>query len=130
MLIHISPQIEKWQNTPYDVEVRPGDALYIPKRPNFVLVAGQVYNPVAFTFSQGKKAGWYLKQAGGPTTLANKKEIIVVRANGIVVGRNSGGLWSGDVLNTTLQAGDTVFIPEKTSSGSVASYKNLSQTIS
>jgi hypothetical protein len=46
------------------------------------------------------------------------------------VGRNSGGLWSGDVLNTTLQAGDTVFIPEKTSSGSVASYKNLSQTIS
>jgi protein involved in polysaccharide export with SLBB domain len=130
MLIHISPQIEKWQNTPYDVEIRPGDALYIPKRPNFVLVAGQVYNPVAITFSQGKKAGWYLKQAGGPTSLANKKEIIVVRANGIVVGRNSGGLWSGDVLNTTLQAGDTVFIPEKTSSGSVASYKNLSQTIS
>jgi protein involved in polysaccharide export with SLBB domain len=130
VLIHISAQIEKWQNTPYDVEVRPGDALFIPKRPTFVLVAGQVYNPVAITFSQGKKAGWYLKLAGGPTSLANKKEIFVVRANGIVVGRNSGGLWSGDVLNTTLQAGDVVFVPDKNSSGSLASYKNLSQTIS
>ena len=92
MLIHINPQIEKWQNTQADVEVRPGDTLYIPKRPNFVMVAGQVYNPVAITFSPGKHADWYLKQAGGPTSLANKKEIFVVRANGTVVGRNSGGM--------------------------------------
>ena len=128
MLIHITSQIEKWQNTQADVEVRPGDTLYIPKRPTFVMVAGQVYNPIAITYSAGKHAGWYLKQAGGPTTLAHKKEIFVVRANGTVVGRGSGEWWSGNVLSTTLQAGDTVFVPEKGAGGGI--FKNLSQSIS
>ena len=114
---------------PTVVEVRPGDTLYIPKRPTFVMVAGQVYNPIAITFSTGKHAGWYLKQAGGPTTLANKKEIFVVRANGTVVGRGSGEWWSGNVLSTTLQAGDTIFVPEK-GGGSGGVFKNISQSIS
>ena len=60
--------------------------------------------------------------------LANKKEIIVVRANGTVVGRGSGDWWSGNVLGTTLQAGDTVFVPEKGAGPGI--FKNLSQTIS
>lgn len=128
MLIHISPQIEKWENTIADVEVRPGDSLYIPKKPNFVMVAGQVYNPAAITFSPGKHAGWYLKQSGGPNSLANKKEIFVVRANGTVVGRNSGEWWSGSVLSATLQPGDTIFVPEK-GAGSNSIFKNLSQSI-
>jgi protein involved in polysaccharide export with SLBB domain len=128
MLIHVSSQIEKWQGTQADVEVRAGDTLYIPKRPTFVMVAGQVYNPIAITFSSGKHAGWYLKQAGGPTTLANKKEIFVVRANGTVVGRGSGEWWSGNVLGTTLQAGDTIFVPEKGAGTGIL--KNLSQSIS
>jgi protein involved in polysaccharide export with SLBB domain len=128
MLIHVSSQIEKWQGTQADVEVRAGDTLYIPKRPTFVMVAGQVYNPIAITFSSGKHAGWYLKQAGGPTTLANKKEIFVVRANGTVVGRGSGEWWSGNVLGTTLQAGDTIFVPEKGAGTGI--FKNLNQTIS
>jgi protein involved in polysaccharide export with SLBB domain len=128
LLIHVTSQIEKWEGTPADVEVRAGDTLYIPKRPAFVMVAGQVYNPIAITFSNGKHANWYLKQAGGPTTLANKKEIFVVRANGTVVGRGSGDWWSGNVLGTTLQAGDTVFVPEKGAGSGI--FKNLSQTIS
>ena len=128
LTIHVTSQIEKWEGTPADVEVRAGDTLYIPKRPTFVMVAGQVYNPVAITFSAGKHADWYLKQAGGPTSLANKKEIIVVRANGTVVGRGSGQWWSGNVLGTTLQAGDTVFVPEKGAGSGI--FKNLSQTIS
>lgn len=128
LLIHVSSQIEKWEGTPADVEVRAGDTLYIPKRPAFVMVAGQVYNPIAITFSSGKHAGWYLKQAGGPTSLANKKEIIVVRANGTVVGRGSGDWWSGNVLGTTLQAGDTIFVPEKGPKAGI--FKDLSQTIS
>ena len=128
LLIHVTSQIEKWEGTQADVEVRAGDTLYIPKRPAFVMVAGQVYNPIAITFSSGKHADWYLKQAGGPTTLANKKEIIVVRANGTVVGRHSGDWWSGNVLGSILQAGDTVFVPEKGAGPGI--FKNLSQTIS
>lgn len=128
MLVHVSSQIEKWENTQADVEVRPGDTLYIPKRPNFVMVAGQVYNPIAITFSAGRHANWYLKQAGGPTKLASKKEIFVVRANGTVVGRGSGEWWSGSVLSTVLQAGDTIFVPEKGAGAGI--FKNLTQSIS
>jgi protein involved in polysaccharide export with SLBB domain len=127
MLIHISTDLAKWQNTLADVEVRPGDTLYIPKMPNFAMVAGQVYNPIAITFSPGKHASWYLKQAGGPTSLANKKDIFVVRGNGSVVGKGSSSWWSGNVLETTLQPGDTVFVPEKASGSGI--YKQLSQSI-
>jgi protein involved in polysaccharide export with SLBB domain len=113
LLIHITTDIAKWENTPADVEVRPGDSLIVPKRPNFVMVAGQVYNSAAITFSQGKHAGWYLRQAGGPTSIANKKDIFVIRANGTVVGRGSGEWWSGSVTEALLQPGDTIYVPDK-----------------
>ena len=128
LVIHISSQIEKWQNTPLDVEVRSGDTIFIPKRPNFVMVAGQVYNPSGITFSAGKHAGWYLKQAGGPTSIANKKDIFVVRANGTVAGKGSNEWWSGNVLSTVLQPGDTIYVPDKVAGNGI--FKNLSQTMS
>jgi protein involved in polysaccharide export with SLBB domain len=127
MVIHITAPIEKWQNTSVDVEVRPGDSLFIPKRPNFVMVAGQVYSPSAITFSRGKSAGWYLKQAGGPTSVANKKEIFVVRANGTVIGRSSGEWWSGSVSRTVLQPGDTIFVPDKVSGTGI--FKNMGMSM-
>ncbi|HKE31657.1 MAG TPA: hypothetical protein VKD65_08030, partial [Candidatus Angelobacter sp.] len=34
-----------------------------------------------------------------------------------VVGKSSGGWWSGSVLNTLLQPGDTIYVPEKISAG-------------
>lgn len=117
LLIHISPDINKWENTTADIEVRPADSLIIPKKPNFVLVAGQVYSPTAITFSPGKHASWYLRQAGGPTAFANKKDIFVVRASGAVAGRNSGQWWTGNALNTILLPGDTVYVPEKIATG-------------
>jgi protein involved in polysaccharide export with SLBB domain len=128
LVIHISSQIEKWQNTPLDVEVRSGDMLYIPKKPNFVMVAGQVYNPSGITFSAGKHAGWYLRQAGGPTSIANKKDIFVVRANGTVAGRGTNEWWAGNVQSTVLQPGDTIYVPDKVAGAGI--FKNLSQTMS
>ncbi len=127
LVINISSDISKWQNTPADIELRAGDVLIIPKRPNFVVVSGQVYNASAITYSPGKSAGWYLKQAGGATELANKKGIFVVRANGSVVGASSGGWWGGDVLSTRMQAGDSIVVPDKIIGGSMF-WKNLMTT--
>ncbi len=117
MLIHISPDISKWENTIADIEVRAGDTLIIPRKPNFILVAGQVFNPTAITFSPGKHAGWYLQQSGGPNLSGSRKDVFIVRANGTVVGRNRDQWFSGNVLSTTLQPGDTVYVPEKIASG-------------
>ena len=68
-----------------DISLRAGDVITVPKRPSFVVSFGQVYNPNAITYKPGKTAEWYLKQAGGPTELAYKKGIYIIRANGSVV---------------------------------------------
>lgn len=112
LVIHINNQIESWAGSAADVEVRSGDVLRIPKRPGFVLVSGQVYNPSAITFIPRRTAGWYLQHAGGVSPLANKKEIFIIRANGDVVGR-SGAWYEHDVLSTKLNAGDTIVVPQK-----------------
>lgn len=110
LVIHISSDIESWAGTDADVEVRRGDILSIPKRPGFVLVSGQVYNASAITFVPGKTAGWYLQHAGGSSELSNKKDVFIIRANGVVVGRHSD---AGRVLDAKLDAGDVVVVPQK-----------------
>ena len=116
LVIHISKETKHWANTPADIQLRAGDVVYIPKRPNFVMVDGSVYNPTAVTFKPGKDAGWYLKQAGGPTNSANKRAVFVIRADGSVAG-GAGGLFSGGVDRTALHPGDLVMVPEKAFSG-------------
>lgn len=112
LVIHISPDVKRWANTSADIQVRAGDTIVIPKRPGTVLVQGSVYNPTGVTYKPGKNAGWYLKQAGGPTEMANKKGIFVVRADGSVVG-GPGGLLSGGVESAELRPGDMVVVPEQ-----------------
>ena len=123
LLIAISPQFEKWEKTPADIEMRSGDTVSIPKRQSFVLVSGQVYNAAAITFVPGKEAAWYLRQAGGPTHSGDMGAVFIVRANGSVVGRKGGSLLGGGVLSTRLRPGDSVIVPEKSVGSQV--WKNL-----
>ena len=118
MAIRISGDINRWKNTTADLEVRAGDTLVIPKRPGFVMVSGQVFNPTAVSYRSGKSAKWYLEQAGGPTTMANKKAIFVIRGDGSVIASKE-SLWAGRSLNSVLQPGDTVIVPEKAIGGGI-----------
>lgn len=127
MVIHISADISSWANTDADIELRRGDVLTIPKRPGFVLVSGQVYNATALTFTPGKTASWYLSHAGGTNATANRGEIFIVRANGSVVGRHSGGWFDGNVLSTKLNPGDVVVVPQKILGASLL-WRNLLAT--
>jgi polysaccharide biosynthesis/export protein len=116
--MRISPDIKHWTNTSSDLEVRAGDTLIIPKRPSFVMVSGQVFNPTAVSYRPGKSAKWYLAQSGGPTAVADKKSIFVIRADGSVIGGKE-SLWSGHSLSAVLQPGDTVVVPEKAIGGGI-----------
>ena len=121
LVITITSDITEWEDTPGDITLRAGDSILVPKVPNFVLSYGQVYNANAITYKPGKTADWYLRQAGGPTQLANKKGIYIIRANGSVV--SSGGtsdLFSGGVMNTKMRPGDVLVVPEKFVTGSSA----------
>ncbi len=127
MVIHISADMNSWVNTAADVELRRGDVLTIPKRPGFVVATGQVYNATALTFVPGKTAAWYLSRAGGTNSTASRKEIFIIRANGSVVGRHSGGWFDADVLSTRLSPGDVVVVPQKIIGASLL-WRNLLMT--
>jgi protein involved in polysaccharide export with SLBB domain len=116
--IHISADRRRWENTSNDIEVRAGDRLTLPKKPQTVLITGQVYNPTAISYRPGKSANWYLAQAGGPTQLAAKGKAFVIRADGTVAGSQQGsGWWSGRSMDSVLQPGDMIVVPEKALGG-------------
>jgi protein involved in polysaccharide export with SLBB domain len=115
VVVHIRPDVNVWRNTSADVPVRDGDVLVVPKKADYVLVTGQVFNPTAISHQPGRSAKWYLSQSGGLTQLADKKAVFVIRADGSVIAskNNSGGWFSGDPLNAALRPGDSIVIPEK-----------------
>jgi protein involved in polysaccharide export with SLBB domain len=124
MVIHIRADHKSFEGSPDDIELRAGDSLTIPKQPGGVLVIGQVYNSNALTYTPGRNAGWYLSRAGGPTRLADKSGIFIIRADGSVTGGKQGGFWSGSALSSTMGPGDTIVVPEKPVLGSSA-WKNI-----
>jgi protein involved in polysaccharide export with SLBB domain len=117
LVINISPDISKWENTSADIEMRAGDTLVIPKRPNFVMVSGQVYNPTAISYVPGRDLHWYLQKAGGATAYGDKKHLYVLRADGSVVAHENSWI-NGNSMNLRLRPGDSVFVPEKVMGGS------------
>ena len=129
LVVHLTSSLRAFANSADDIQVRTGDSLFIPKRPEFVVVTGQVYNSNAITFEPGKSAGWYLSRAGGVTGLGNKNAIFIVRSNGSVVSGGGNMWWHGSVLSARVGPGDTIVVPEKPIGGSTF-WKNLIQIIS
>jgi polysaccharide export outer membrane protein len=123
LVVNLSNDLHAFATSPGDIEVRAGDTIAIPKRPGFVLVVGQVYNSNAITYQPHKSAGWYLRRAGGPTHMADRGNIFIIRGNGSVESGRS-GLWGGGVLSRPVGPGDTIVVPEKAIGGGVV-WKNL-----
>jgi polysaccharide export outer membrane protein len=115
VVMRIQPDISRWRDTASDVPLRDGDVLLIPKRENYVMVSGQVFNQTAISYRPGRSARWYLSQAGGLTQIADKDAVFVVRADGsVIASKNNSGWWAGNPLNAALKPGDSVVVPEKT----------------
>jgi protein involved in polysaccharide export with SLBB domain len=114
VVIHIPADPKKLARTPADTTMRDGDVLIIPKRANYVVVSGQVFNPTAVSYLPGRSAKWYLSQSGGFTQIADKSGVFVVRADGSVLSaKNNSLFWLGDPMNAVLKPGDSIVVPEK-----------------
>lgn len=98
---------DKLKGKPYDLRLRSGDRLIIPKRPDEVLVLGEVYNQNALLYSPHMSRDDYVRQSG-PTRMADQDAIYIVRANG-QVDAAGGGWWSG---SSNINAGDTIVVPQ------------------
>ena len=116
MVTNLTSDIRRWRDKAPDIEVRAGDVLTIPKKPNFVMVMGSVYNPSAVSYRPGKSAEWYLTQGGGPTQMAKKGAMFVIHADGSVSG-TSGMLFGGGLRGVSVKPGDMVMVPERAIAG-------------
>ena len=84
-----------------------GDALYIPKRPDQVMVMGEVFNQTAILYRQNLDRDDVLDLAGGMTAMADESRVYIIRANGYV---DSAKGWN---RNLDIYPGDTVVVPQK-----------------
>jgi protein involved in polysaccharide export with SLBB domain len=93
-----------------DTVLQPGDSLFIPKRPNYVLVLGDLLNPGAQQFVAGKSAPEYLNGAGGTLSTADEGRTYLVLPNGTAQPVRSRG-W-GATARVTPPPGSTVVVPK------------------
>jgi polysaccharide biosynthesis/export protein len=87
-----------------------GDAVFVPKRPNFVLALGDVLNPGAQQFVPGKAMTAYVQEAGGMQRSADDDRVFLVLPNGKAQPVKLGG-WRRS--NAVIPPGSTIVIPKE-----------------
>ncbi len=91
----------------YNLELKPGDTLVVPKNPGTISVVGDVGLPSTVPYKEGGSLAYYIKQAGGYTTTSAEGDEVVILPNG--------KKWetSGFFLvpNPEILSGSTVYVP-------------------
>lgn len=73
-----------------DLVLREGDRLVVPPYNGTVKVNGEVMYPNSVAYVQGKKAKYYINQAGGFTESAKKRQAYIMYMNGTIAKVNDG----------------------------------------
>jgi len=92
-----------------DTVLEAGDALYIPKRPNFIIAMGDVLNPGALQFVPGKGVAEYIEEVGSYTRSADTSRVYIVYPNGVArpISLSS---WGGD-RDLSIPPGTAIVVP-------------------
>ena len=69
----------------YDIVLREGDVLNIPKPNNTVKISGEVMHPVSMAYEKGKSVKYYIRHAGGYANKAYKRHAYGIHMNGSVI---------------------------------------------
>ncbi len=85
--------------------LRDGDRIIVPERRETITVSGSVVFPGLITYVEGKKPGYYVEQAGGWASNADRGGARVIR--GVT------GEWEEFGRSGMIVPGDEVWIPEK-----------------
>ncbi|MEN3165546.1 SLBB domain-containing protein [Tistrella mobilis] len=91
-----------------DTVLEGGDEVTIPKRPNYILVVGEVLNPGAQQFRSGLHAAEYVDAAGGYAVDSDEGRAFVVLPNGAAEPINLGS-WSTEEAN--IPPGAMIVVP-------------------
>jgi protein involved in polysaccharide export with SLBB domain len=97
--------IESLEGTEDDIILESRDRITIPTPPQTVGIIGSVKNPSTVVYRPGLDLNDYLRQSGGVTEDANKREMYVMRANGTTD--------SSYLSAKEMRPGDTIVVPQK-----------------
>ena len=120
--LDIPNSLEKLKNSSDNIELQDGDFIYIPSKPNYVLILGGVYNQISLPYREGKTVEWYLREVGGLKDSAKKDDIYIIKANGRIISQknfeNYAFYWEDnkltfgkDFYSMELEQGDTIVVP-------------------
>jgi polysaccharide biosynthesis/export protein len=110
LVINLRQIVHEPADSPYDVVLRNGDQLMVPKFEQEVTVIGEVQDPTSHLYDPDLSRDDYIRLSGGFTAQADSKRIYVVRADGSVVA-NTGSFWFDRRSNAPIEAGDTIVVP-------------------
>lgn len=113
VVLGIRPGTTSLEQVP-DITLEDGDRFVVPYQPATVNVTGSVYNENSYVHQPSHTVGFYLRQAGGGTPTADLNHLLVVRADGSVVGKHRSAGWFSSGFNSLrLMPGDTIVVPER-----------------
>ena len=87
-----------------DIVLREGDRLIVPQYTSTVKISGDVMYPNTVGYQKGKKAGYYIDQAGGWGNRAKKSNTFIIYMNGKV---------ARVAHNAKPEPGCEIFVPSK-----------------
>jgi protein involved in polysaccharide export with SLBB domain len=93
----------------YDVVLRGGDTLAVPRFQQQVTVIGEVQNVTSHLYNPRLSRDDYIALSGGVTRRADRGKIYIVRASGSVIA-TEGSRWFQH-SQTTIKPGDTIVVP-------------------
>jgi polysaccharide export outer membrane protein len=110
LVIDLPHMLRNPPGSSYDVIVRDGDELIVPKLQQEVTVIGEVQTTTSHLYRPGLSRDSYIQMSGGETRRADGGRIYVVRADGsVVAGRGLG--WFRRSSNVQIEPGDTIVVP-------------------
>lgn len=110
LVIDLSAILRAPIGSPYDVILRDGDHIIVPKFQQEVTVIGEVQTVTSHLYRPGLSRGDYIAMSGGFTARADRSRVYVVNADGSVVA-NSGGGWFRNSRDAHIEPGDTIVVP-------------------
>ena len=86
------------------MQLLPDDSIYIPSKPNTVLIVGEVNNPGLYSFVEGDDVSDYVSRAGGETD--SVKTVLLQKPNG----ESEEMVWYK--LDPNVPDGSIIFLPK------------------
>ncbi len=117
VLLHIQP-LDTFKGTVDDLVLEDGDSMVVPRISSVVQIVGGVTRPSVLAYIPGKTAKAYIGLVGGYSEFAVRKDMYIVKANGLV---------SRDMAH--IDPGDLIYVPEAPRVDALQNMLSVSQMI-